>query len=104
MFRVDFYDKNPGKITTQTSHIYSSVSSRYFGEGWKKIEFVVIPPDNAKFMTINLEQIGNAEFLFFDDITVSESTEEFDNPRKKPPYIDYQIPDDILFPYSQGGL
>lgn len=103
MIRLDYYQSNPGKVTIDTSYIGSAVSSRYYGEGWQKFDVASVPPENATFMTINLEHTGNSNFCF-DDISIYESLKNYSDIRKNRPYIDYRLPDDILFPYSQGGL
>lgn len=101
--RVDFYKNNPGKITINTVSSYSSVSPRYFGEGWVKHKIFVIPPRDAKFLTVSAQSNGSTNF-WFDDISIFLSEDSFKDPRKSAPFIDYQIPNELLFPYSQGGL
>lgn len=95
--RVDFYDeKNVSLRTFISARVYNTT-------GWVKKELIIFPPLNARSMTVGV-QINNYNEFWFDDISVYESKDEMENPRTKPPYIDYKIPDDILFPYSQGGL
>lgn len=101
--RIDFYKEKLAKINIDTVSAYSSVSPRYFGEGWIKHKIFVIPPDDAKFLTVSLQSNGSANF-WFDDVSIYLSKEIYENPRKNSPFIDYQIPNEILFPYSQGGL
>lgn len=102
--RIDFYKERLVKINIDTASVYSSVSPRYFGEGeWIKHKIFVIPPDDVNFLTVSLQSGGNANF-WFDDVSIYLSKEIYENPRKNPPSIDYQIPNEILFPYSQGGL
>lgn len=101
--RVDFYSDEPS-FNLEDKILYGGVSSRIFGEPvWIKKEMLIFPPNGAKFMTIGL-QVNNYGEFWFDDIKVYESVKEVKNPRKSPPYLDYRIPYDILFPYSQGGL
>lgn len=104
VLRIDFYKDNPGEINLTTKSLQSNVSSRFFGAaGWGKKEISVVPPRDARFMTVGV-QINNYVDFWFDDIVVYQSKEFFEGPRENAPYIDYQIPNDILFPYSQGGL
>lgn len=101
--RVDFYNSEP-EFNLEDRSIYGSVSSRIYGEPiWHKVEIVTFPPDGVKFMTIGA-QANNYNEFWFDDIKVYESILEVPNPRKVVPYLDYRIPNDILFPYSQGGM
>lgn len=101
--RIDFYKERLVKINIDTASVYSSVSPRYFGAGWIKHKIFVIPPDDVNFLTVSLQSGGSANF-WFDDVSIYLSKEIYENPRKNPPFIDYQIANEILFPYSQGGL
>lgn len=101
--RVDFYLQKPN-LSPTTRSLYTALSSRHFGSAdWVKKEVVVIPPPQAKFMTVSFQVDGNSDF-YLDNLRIYQSEDEFENPRSKSPYIDYQVSDDILFPYSQGGL
>lgn len=101
--RVDFYKEEP-KVDLNNQSLQSSVSSRVFGKpGWYEKEMLVFAPEEANFMTVSM-QLDNYNQFWIDDIRVYEVTKEIENPRRKPPYIDYKFPDDILFPYSQGNL
>lgn len=103
ILRVDFYDRNP-LFNLEDKILYTSVSSRIYGDPvWYKKEIQVFPPEGAIFMTIGL-QVNNYDEFWFDEIKVYESLDEVANPRKVAPYLDYRIPSDILFPYSQGGM
>lgn len=102
--RVDFYNENPGEITLTTKSLQSDISSRFFGgTNWTKQEVIVFPPTDAKFMSVGV-QVNNFTQFWFDDIKVYKSVQDVENPTSGAPYIDYRIPDEILFPYSQGGL
>lgn len=102
VIRVEFY-RSEKTFDLKNRSLDGYLSSRVFGEpGWHKKEILVFPPADARFMTVSVSVNNYSEF-WFDDIKVYESKNEFKNPRK-PPYLDYRIPDDILFPYSQGGL
>ena len=100
--RVDFYQDDPGDINLKTRSLYSTVSSRLFGTSdWVKREILIVAPSGAKFMTVGM-QISNYSDFWLDSVLVYQSTNRVDDIRL--PNIDYRIPDDILFPYSQGGL
>ncbi len=102
--RVDFFENDPGKIGIKTKSLERRISSRFFGgTDWTKKELIIFPPKKAKFMSVGF-QINNFTDFWIDDIKVYVSSDAVENPRDKEKYIDYQIPDDILFPYSQGGL
>lgn len=101
--RVDFYKDKLAKIHIDTVSAYSAISPRYFGEGWIKHKIFVIPPSDTRFLTVSVQSNGSTNF-WFDDISIFLSKDSFKDPRKSPPFIDYQIPNEILFPYSQGGL
>lgn len=104
VLRVDFYKDDPGRINLTTEALMSNVSSRFFGStDWVKKDLIVVPPENARFMSVGV-QVNNFTDFWFDDIKVFQSVNEFEDPRRAAPFIDYKIPDDILFPYSQGGL
>lgn len=103
IIRVDFYQDKPS-LNLTTKNLYSTVFARHFGStSWVQKQVTVIPPKEAKFMTVSFQIEGNSDFLF-DDLKIYESEAEFENPRKILPYIDYKVADEILFPYSQGGL
>lgn len=102
VLRVDFYDENPGQIELTTEKLFSQVSSRIFGDtAWIKKEIIVTSPPKSRFITTSFQINGYGDF-WFDDIKVYEA-DILEDPNKAD-YIDYQIPHDILFPYSQGGL
>lgn len=105
-FRIDFYTERPEVIDIKTRSDASTVSSRYYGDGsWQKKEIKVVPPQGAKFMTVSSDVIGDSgRDFWFDDITISESEESFSDPRKISPFIDYHLPNEILFPYSQANM
>ena len=104
VLRIDFYESDPGQVNLRTKSLASNVSPRFFGSAdWTKLELTAIPPKKAKFMTVGVQVNGNTDF-WFDDISLYHSVENIEDPRTEPPFIDYQIPDDILFPYSQGAL
>lgn len=101
--RIDFF-KDQTEITLLTASLQSNVSSRFFGgTDWEMQELIVFPPKEAKFMTVGM-QVNNYGEFWFDDLKIYQSEEQVEDPRQAEPYIDYRIPDDILFPYSQGGL
>lgn len=101
--RIDFF-KDQTEITLLTVSLQSNVSSRFFGgTDWERQELIVFPPRDAKFMTAGMQVNNDGEF-WLDDLKIYQSKEQVEDPREREPYIDYRIPDDILFPYSQGGL
>jgi hypothetical protein len=105
--RIDFYKDDPKTITSATKSSYTTFSSRVFGTSdWIKKQITIIPPQSAKFMTISLNVYSlNVTTFWFDDITVSESENSFDDPRTQAPYLNYyKIPQNILFPVSHGNL
>jgi len=61
----------------------------------KKI--TVIPPEGSNYMSVGFQSGGEIDF-WLDDINIYESKNEYKDPRKQFPYIDYRIPDRILIP------
>lgn len=105
-FEVDFYEKDPTTIDLATGSLYSSVSSRVSGTtDWVQKDITVIPPQNARFMTVSFGVNNHETPIWFDDVTVFESEETYSDPRVSPPYLNYpKFPDNILFPVSHGNL
>lgn len=106
MLRVDFYKENPGIVKLNTRSEDAALSSRVYGQSdWVEKRVVAIPHKGYKFMTVSLDIYEpSTTDIWLDDIEVSQSIEEFDDPRVKAPYSNYRIPDDILNGYSQGNL
>lgn len=104
LLRVDFYDNEPGNLGVDTKSIDAALSARVFGEpSWVKKEIVATPKRGAKFMTISF-QSNEGVSMWVDDIVAYESDESYMDIRANKPYINYEIPTDNLFPFSQGGL
>ncbi|MFH1407544.1 MAG: phospholipid carrier-dependent glycosyltransferase [Patescibacteria group bacterium] len=103
---VNFYENNPGKILLTTTSSYTALSSRVSGTTeWIRKVITVIAPQNAKFMTISFGVNEHKTPIWFDDLTVSESEDIFEDPRVASPYLNYyQIPQNILFPVSHGNF
>lgn len=104
VIRIDFYRDNPGKIGLETVSMESKVSSRFYGTtSWTKQTIIGIAPEKARFLTVSI-QLSTDGNLLYDDLMVYKSTGMLTDVRKNSPYIDYHLSDDILFPYSQGGM
>lgn len=104
---IDFYEDDPKDISLTTRSFSSSLSSRVFGTtAWTEKKITVIAPQNAKFMTISLAIYEpNITTIWFDDITLAESEDNFEDPRTQPPHLNYyKIPQNIIFPVSHGNL
>lgn len=103
---VDFYESDPKNISLTTKSLDVAVSSRVYGTNeWVKKSITVIAPKNAKFMTVTFGVNQHTTPIWFDDITISESDETFEDPRANIPYLNYyQIPENILFPVSHGNF
>lgn len=103
---VDFYEDDPGKISLTTKIDFVALSSRVYGTNeWVQKKITVIAPPSAKLMTIGLGINEYSTLVWFDDITISQSEDVYDDPRVTSPYLNYyQIPKNILFPLSHGNL
>ncbi|MFC1625821.1 ArnT family glycosyltransferase [Patescibacteria group bacterium] len=103
---VNFYENDPGEVTLTTTSSYTALSSRVNGTTeWIKKVITVIAPQNAKFMTISFGVNEHKTPIWFDNLTVSESKDIFEDPRVDAPYLNYyQIPQNILFPVSHGNF
>lgn len=102
--RVDFFAEDPGNLELSTRSLESTVSSRFYEMSrWTQVNLTFVPSDEAKYMTVGLQTNGATD-TWIDDIVVYESVNDFEDLRAKKPYNNYQISDDILFPFSQAGL
>ena len=103
VLRVDFYSQKPVNVDLKTRSLSSNVSSRVFGTNdWVKRELVIFPPQQANFITVGIQVNGYSSF-WLDDLKIFQS-EDYIKDSERGQYINYRIPEDILFPYSQGGL
>ena len=50
--RMDFFDS---LSSAGERRIYSSVSSRYYGSGWQKVELLTFAPQNAKYAKVSVQ-------------------------------------------------
>ncbi len=104
LLRLDFYETDPADIKIDTRSIDVALSSRVYGQAdWVKKEITVVPKENAHFMSVSL-QSGEWADIWIDDVAIFESEENYQDPRAKSPFVNYTIPDDNLFPFSQAGL
>ncbi len=104
LLRVDFYETDPGELKIDTKSMDVRLSSRVFGEPiWVKKEIIVVAKAGAKYMSVSL-QSGEGVNMWLDDVAIYESDEIYEDIRAGKPYINYEIPVDNLFPFSQGGL
>ncbi|MDO8619162.1 MAG: phospholipid carrier-dependent glycosyltransferase [Candidatus Daviesbacteria bacterium] len=103
---IDFYENDPKKVSLTTKISSVALSSRVYGtDEWVKKNITVIASKNAKFMTISLGINDYRTPIWFDDLTISQSEDVFDDPRTTAPYLNYyQIPQNVLFPVSHGNL
>lgn len=103
---VDFYESDPQSISLTTKSSNASLSSRVYGTNeWVKKNITVVAPKNAKFMTITFGVNDHIIPIWFDDITISESEDTYNDPRTTAPYLNYyQIPENVLFPVSHGNF
>jgi len=101
--RVDFYSEVPKIFNEFSIGEGTALSERYYGNDWKRVELNAIAPLNTEYMTISF-QVGSAEVTSYwiDDIVVEESAEELSINNKGA--HKYKVPEEVLFPYSQGGL
>ncbi len=103
---VDFYESDPQSISLTTKSSTASLSSRVYGTNeWVKKDITVVAPKNAKFMTVSFGVNTHSTPIWFDDITIFESEDTYNDPRIAAPYLNYyQIPQNILFPVSHGNF
>ncbi len=99
--RLDFYNTQILNINETTIGIKTDLSERYFGlRNWKKLSVSGIAPNNAKYATVSFEVSDPSAIDFWlDDVSIFQSqtaTTENNNI--------YQIPEEVLYPYSPAGL
>ncbi|MFH1826932.1 MAG: glycosyltransferase family 39 protein [bacterium] len=98
VIRVDFFNEKPNVVDIYSRSDYQAISSRVYGDGnWVLKKITVVPPEGSIYMSVGLQTSGELDF-WLDDITIYESKDEFKDPRKQLPYINYHIPDRILIP------
>jgi hypothetical protein len=100
VLRADFFNSQPKKIDLFTRSDYQAISSRVYGnENWILKKMVVVPPVGSLYLSVGF-QANEGMGYWLDDVKVFESKEEYKDPRTQSPYINYSIPDDVLFPYT----
>lgn len=104
--RIDFYDQDPGKITYQTRSLFSSLGSRvYRTNDWVEQIVTVVPPKNSRYVSVGMQiNESTTTNIFLDDLTVYQSTKNWNELGLIQPDLDKKIPEDVLFPNSHGGL
>lgn len=101
--RIDYYSKIPDHYDEKTIGDTVNISARYFGQNWIKLEAEGISPSQARFATIGFQVSSHtAPKFWLDDINISEVTTINDTEGQKT--TKYIIPNEVMFPYSQGGL
>ena len=99
--RMDFFDSLP---SVEERKIYSSVSSRYYGSGWQKVELLTLAPQNAMYAKVSIQAYRNEPIdCSVRNVVVEESVDSHilkDNYEK----IDFGKYKDLLYPYSHGNL
>ena len=99
--RMDFFDS---LSSAGERRIYSSVSSRYYGSGWQKVELLTFAPQNAKYAKVSVQAYRDGPTNYSVKNVVLEESVDFyilkDNYEK----IDFGKYKDLLYPYSHGNL
>lgn len=99
--RMDFFDSLP---SIGERRIYSSVSSRYYGSGWQKVELLTLAPQNAKYAKVSIQAYRDEPIDYsVRNVVFEESVDSYilkDNYEK----IDFGEYKDLLYPYSHGNL
>lgn len=99
--RIDFFAK---QSLADDKGMQVSVSPRYYGEGWQKIELITHAPKNAKFARVSLQACdGEIGQYIIKDLVIKKSDIEYEveNNYKKIGFDQYK---DLLYPYSHGNL
>ena len=101
--RIDYYLEIPDRLSIKTVGSSVNVSARYFGQNWVRLEAEGTAPLNARFATISFQVSSHtAPKYWIDDIKISKVTDSDKNNVQRT--INYKVPDEILFPFSQGGM
>ena len=99
--RIDFFTR---QHSAEDKGMQVSVSPRYYGEGWQKIELTTRAPQNAKFASVSVQSNdGEIGSYMIKDIVIMKSDLEYEtkNDYKKVEFDQYK---DLLYPYSHGNL
>jgi len=101
--RLDFYETNPLIWDAKTNSDKTAVSSRYFGNEWKEIEVEAIAPSGTNLATFSFQISRAGNIYWLDDIEIFESISKVPL-LSVPGSFKYQLPDNILVPYTNGNL
>lgn len=101
--RIDFYQEEPKIFNESMQSIKTGLSERYFGEAaWVNLDVVTQAPFEAKFATVSFQVSSPSTTDFWiDDVSIFESLNKIQNPAMGEKYT---FQNEILYPYSQGGL
>ncbi|PIR72978.1 MAG: hypothetical protein COV26_00980 [Candidatus Nealsonbacteria bacterium CG10_big_fil_rev_8_21_14_0_10_36_23] len=99
--RIDFFDSSS---FLGGNGAYSSVSPRYYRDGWQKVELLTLAPRNTSFARVSVQAYGGepANYLV-KNVMLEESVDSYilkDSYEK----IDFGKYKDLLYPYSHGNL
>lgn len=99
--RIDFFDS---LSSFWGKGVYTSVSPRYYGDGWQKVGIMVIAPVNARYARISLQAYGGIINTYsLRDVALEESVYPY---KLEGNYeeIDFDQYRDLLYPYSHGNF
>lgn len=99
--KMDFFNS---KITPERKVISTSISSRYHGEGWQRVELIAVAPIDAKSAQLSLQSYSGVSGPYsLKDIIMEESHNPYpqDETYEKINFNQYK---DLLYPYSHGNL
>lgn len=102
--RLDFYINEPTDWNEGSMGDWVYLSPRYYGEsGAQRIEVFSEAPGGAEFMTVSY-QVGDLSRgnYWFSDLAVYKSKMKHIQGRDQETFF-YQLPDDLIVPYSSGG-
>lgn len=98
--RIDFFESSS---TDQKRGIHTSVSQRYYGADWQKLELTTIAPKEAKFARISIQAYtGTSDGYVVKNVTIEESDTSHHGENYE--QIDFSQYVDLLYPYSHGNL
>jgi len=100
--RVDFYDSL--QTSADKKGIFTSVSPRYFGHGWQKLEIIAVAPKKTESAGISLQSSGSLPNSY---LLKNVSIEESVLPAKSEEnyeIIKFDQYKDLLYPNSHGNL
>lgn len=102
--RIDFYKNFPDQQDEFTIGDSTNISARYVGKRWLKLIASGFTPAQTKYALISFQVSSHISPHFWvDDVIISE-IKNIDRNKVQKKTFNYTISNEVLFPFSQGGL